>query len=91
MVMTMTEGPRFTPMRGHPDDMHRNYYGARLVDAAFQLVDRWRVSGSKPTAPIDMAGTGRSSADAVRTYDELLLNETLSRQPAAATVASGLK
>jgi hypothetical protein len=40
----MTDHPRYETVKGPPDTAHRHYAGARLVDLAFRLVDRWRGS-----------------------------------------------
>jgi hypothetical protein len=37
----MSDGRRFLPVEGDPDNCHRSYYGAQLVDWLHHLADRW--------------------------------------------------
>jgi hypothetical protein len=39
--ITMTDHPRFEPIRSAPDQAHLDYNGGRLVDAMLRLVECW--------------------------------------------------
>jgi hypothetical protein len=46
---TMTDHPRFEPIRSAPDLAHLDYNGGRLVDAMLRLVECWlALRESKP-------------------------------------------
>src|SRR5262245_57665289 len=37
----VTDHPRFEPVRDAPEVAHRAYYGGRLVEFVFRVVDQW--------------------------------------------------
>lgn len=47
----MTDGPRFQPLQGRPDDAHRSYYGGRIVDLVLGVVDRRALQRPTGRAP----------------------------------------
>ena len=77
--------PRFEPIVGGPDDMHRRYHGGRLVTLAFALADRWIKVRGRPAGRLvgepPMLRRGRHDGwqDPMREVDMLLLEEALRR------------
>jgi hypothetical protein len=57
----MTDHPRFQPAKGTPDQRrHRDFHGARQVDALFQLVDWLRHDPAQPSWQLSCATHGRN-------------------------------
>jgi hypothetical protein len=53
----MTDRPRFEPVRNTPEVAHRAYYGGRLVEFVFRVVDQWM---RKPTVRPNFYPTSNS-------------------------------
>jgi|SoiMethySBSTD1v2_1073268.scaffolds.fasta_scaffold26387_5 hypothetical protein len=77
--------PRFEPIVGRPDDVHRRYHGGPLVTLAFALADRWTKVRGRPAgrrvAERRVLRRGRRDGwqDPMREVDMLLLEEALRR------------
>ena len=44
----MTDCPRFQPLEGSPESMHRRYHGGALVTRVLSLADLWALRGASP-------------------------------------------
>jgi len=73
--------PRFEPIVGRPDDVHRRYHGGPLVTLAFALADRWTKVRGRPAGRrvAERRVLRRGRHDPMREVDMLLLEEALRR------------
>ena len=71
----MTDHPRFTRVRGSPDEIHRDHHGGRLVDFVLRLADGRRRPAARPLS------AGPDAATAMQRLDEVELEALMARVP----------
>lgn len=67
----MTDHPRFKPVKGDPDALHRHYHGGRVVDLAFTLVELWRTGRKDLARNLALGWRGRTRRSPVLRTDDL--------------------